>query len=370
MAHVIHHEVHDPFLYIETADGNHVAIKTLEVARMQEVAGLTVHALDELGYDEFTAAGDDPDVAELKALVRACTSLEISEAVVPPEFPTELADALRASGLTLHTDRKLFAMRRRVKSGALLKSVRRAVKAAEAGLATVATELANATVGANGGLMREGQPLTCEFLQEQVRIAFLRNGATDAGIIVAHGEQTCIGHHAGSGQVFEGEPVTVDICPKDTDGGGCADLTRTFVVGPIDDKLQRYFALVQESLEKTYAALKPGVTAAELHAISCQPMIDAGEPTQLTKEPGKPNIEGYFHSLGHGVGIEVHEAPSLNQNPEAIVAGDVLALEPGCYQQGFGGVRLEDNVLVTEEGYEILCDYPYDLTPVATTRGR
>jgi Xaa-Pro aminopeptidase len=71
--------------------------------------------------------------------------------------------------------------------------------------------------------------------------------------------------------------------------------------------------------------------------------------------------EGFFHSLGHGVGLEVHEAPTLGRGADQLVAGDVVALEPGCYRPGFGGCRLEDLVLVTEDGAQVLTDFPYDL---------
>ena len=89
----------------------------------------------------------------------------------------------------------------------------------------------------------------------------------------------------------------------------------------------------------------------------------AGYPTQLTKQPGTVLLDGFFHSLGHGVGLEVHEAPHLGQGGETLLEGDVLAVEPGCYRQGFGGVRLEDLVLVTADGCEVFTDYPYELAP-------
>lgn len=369
MHHVIPHEVHDPFLYIEHDEQRYTAVKSLEAARMRDIAGMTVFPLDELGFDDFRAAGQDPDTAELNTLVEACRRVGVTKAVVPPTFPIDVADHLRANGIDLSVDRDLFVMRRRVKTPEELAGIRRAQIAAEAGVSHVADALDRAEIGADGGLLLDGVPLTCEDLKTGIRAAYLRNGCDDAGMIVAHGAQTCIGHHAGSGQIFAGEPVTVDICPRDIESGGNSDMTRTFVKGEINEELAFYYRIVKESFDATLAAIRPGLPVAELHRISCAPIEAAGQPTQLTKKPGEVLDEGYFHSLGHGIGLEVHEAPSLNQNDAVLVAGDVIAIEPGCYRQGFGGVRLEDIVLVTEDGYERITDYPYELTPVSLPRG-
>lgn len=363
MRHVIPHEVHDPFFYLETHGDRYVAIKTLEVARMEEVPGLTVYPLDTLGFDDYRAQGIDQDTAELQCLVELCTRVGVTEALVPPTFPTETADYLRAHGIHLTVDRIGFELARRVKTPTELASIRKAQHAAEAGVSAVSDAIYRSTVGADGGLELDGEPLTCERLKVAVRVAFIENGCEDAGIIVAHGAQTCIGHHSGSGQIFEGEPVTVDICPREVDGGGNSDMTRTFVKGAVNDELATYYAIVKESYDRTLAAIRPGLPVAELHRISCEPIIAAGYPTQLNKTPGEPLTEGYFHSLGHGVGLEVHEPPSLNQSDGELVSGDVIAIEPGCYRQGFGGVRLEDIVLVTDDGFELLSHYPYELTP-------
>ena len=95
--------------------------------------------------------------------------------------------------------------------------------------------------------------------------------------------------------------------------------------------------------------------------LSCEPYIEAGYPTQLTKTPGEVLEDGYFHSLGHGIGLEVHERPHLGRLSDPLIEGDVVTIEPGCYRRGFGGCRLEDLVVVTATGYELLTDFPYEL---------
>lgn len=369
MRNEVPHSVHDPFLYIEQGDKRYTVLRSLEVARMSEVERMTAWPQEEFGLDELLAAGLSADQATLEIALRACRRLGIDRAVVPPAFPVELADKLRSGGVELVVAGPLFEQRRRSKSATQLAGIKRAQTAAEAAVASVAKALHDATVGADGGLLLDGAPLTCERLKEGVTLAFVRNGCGGDDMIVAHGYQTCVGHHSGSGQVMEGEPVTVDLCPRDPETGCYTDITRTFVKGEVNDELALYYRIVKQSIDAVHAAIRPGLAVSDLHRISCEPIAAAGQPTRLTKKPGEVLNEGFFHSLGHGVGLEIHEAPHLDQNDDVLVAGDVIAVEPGCYRQGFGGVRLEDLVLVTETGGELLTDYPYELAPTVIERG-
>jgi Xaa-Pro aminopeptidase len=140
-------------------------------------------------------------------------------------------------------------------------------------------------------------------------------------------------------------------------------MTRTFVAGggAPDAELEEYWRLTRQSLELVHPEIRAGADANAIFRRSCEPYIAAGQPTQLTKPEGEVLRDGYFHSLGHGVGLEVHERPNLGRLPDTLVAGDVITLEPGCYRQGYGGCRLEDLVVVTEDGSETLTRFPYDL---------
>jgi Xaa-Pro aminopeptidase len=138
-------------------------------------------------------------------------------------------------------------------------------------------------------------------------------------------------------------------------------MTRTFVVGEVSEELRRYHDLVAEALEAVQEATAPGVSGARLHGIAAETFEAAGYPTLRTKDPGEPLLDGFFHTLGHGVGLRLHEPPHLDPAGPELLPGDVIALEPGCYRQGYGGVRLEDLMLVTETGAELLTHFPYAL---------
>jgi len=139
-------------------------------------------------------------------------------------------------------------------------------------------------------------------------------------------------------------------------------MTRTFVVGDVPGAVSDIEALVRTALERSRAAVRPGITGEALYAIACDLFEEAGHRT-LRTGPGDDPEEGFQFSLGHGVGLSVHEAPSLGPTGRGeLVAGDVVAIEPGLTVRDIGEVRLEDLLLVTEDGSETLTRYPYDLT--------
>jgi Xaa-Pro aminopeptidase len=351
MFHAIPVGIIDPFLYAE-AGGRRVA--TVSVLDADKVRALGIEVIDraQLGDDELVT-NVTPTQRELEIALRACREIGLERALVPIEFPVGVADHLRAGGVTLDVDAEAFVLRRRAKTEAQLTGIRRAQKAADAAMAAAAE------------LIRELRP---GITSEEIRAAMTdvcdgRGCDLPGDVIVAHGGQAADGHESGHGALSAGEPVVVDIWPRDRESRCWADMTRTFVAGggAPDDELAEYWRLTRASLELVYPEVRGGADAQAIFRRSCEPFIEAGKPTQLTKADGEVLRDGYFHGLGHGVGLEVHERPGLGRSPDTLRAGDVITLEPGCYRRGYGGCRLEDLVLVTDDGCETLTDFPYDL---------
>jgi Xaa-Pro aminopeptidase len=195
-------------------------------------------------------------------------------------------------------------------------------------------------------------------------LVFAAHDTTADEFIVAPGAQGAVGHDMGSGPIPPGTPLVVDIWPRDNSSAVYTDMTRTFVVGEVPDDVREWHRLVKEALDRTIAEIRPGVEARAVFDVACDIFEAAGEPTQRTKTAGQTLADGFFHGLGHGVGLEVHEAPGMGRlSNKPLVAGDVVTVEPGLYRAGYGGVRLEDIVLVTENGSEVITDYPYELEP-------
>src|SRR3954466_1699001 len=351
LRHEVPVAIGDPFLYLETNGTRAVTASALERPRLEEAGDFEVIGLEELGWDELIASGRPRWDIEMEIATRAVERLGLSTADVPAEFPVELADRLRERGVNVRANHEEFARRRRVKNSAELAGVRRAQAAADAAMARAAE------------LLRGGGSLTSESVRNEMIAVCREHGATlPADVIVASGAAGAVGHEAGSGPLREGEPIIIDIWPIDDESACYADMTRTFAIGEISDELAEWHRLTQEALEATRAAVRPGAHGREIYDIACEVYENAGIPTQRTKADGEILRDGFFHGLGHGVGLDVHEEPGLGRSGDELVVGDVITLEPGSYRQGYGGVRLEDLVLVTEDGGETLTDFPNELT--------
>jgi Xaa-Pro aminopeptidase len=363
MRHEVPLSVPDAFLYLESDGTRAVVCSAFEMQRIKEAdSSIETLSPEAFGADELLAQGLSRDEAELEAYVRACHRFGITSAAVPPAFPLELADHLRANGIDVASDRELFAERRRRKNAREIAGLRRAQRACEAAL-DVAREMLRSADRNNGTLELGGEPLTVERIKLEIERVFSAHGVVGDEFIVSHGAQTAIGHEMGSGTLRPDEPIVFDLFPRDRATGVYSDMTRTYVVGTPSDELRGYHRLCKQALEETTAATKPGVNGRDLMVMACELFHAHGHKTQLHKEPGEVLESGFFHGLGHGVGLEVHEPPSLSRSGDDLVPGDVITLEPGLYRAGYGGVRLEDILLVTDDGAEVITDYPYDLDP-------
>jgi Xaa-Pro aminopeptidase len=363
LRHEIPLSIGDPFLFAEIDGRSVVLTGSLErdrIAAVRPDAELIDFA--DVGFYELLRGGQSRDQIFLEMVSRAVARMGLREATVDHEFPVAVADRLRADGVTLTPDHEAVAQRRRAKSPAELTGIRRAQKAAEAGMAAAAAVLREA-VPEGDTLVIDGRPVTAEQVRAAVREACAAHGAPAPPDIIVASVWQGFGHEAGSGPLPASLPIQIDLWPRDEESGCWADMTRTFVVGDVNEATRAQEALVTEAFTKVREAVRPGITGRELHAMTCDVFEAAGHPTQRTG-PGEDPNEGFQFSLGHGIGLDVHEDPGMGQlGRSPLVAGDVIAVEPGLWERDLGGVRYEDLLLVTEDGCETLTQYPYDLTP-------
>jgi Xaa-Pro aminopeptidase len=362
MRHEVPLGIPDPFLYVERDGRRYVVITAFERERLRAVAP-DIEALppEQFGIDELLRGGMPPVQATLEVYARALKEIGVTGAVVPARFPLELADHLRANGFEIQVDRELFENRRRSKTETEIAGLRRAQRACEEALDVARAMLRDAS--GDGVLRHEAEPLTCERIKAEMQKVFVQCGAIADEFIVAHGAQGAVGHDMGSGPISAGEAVVFDLWPRDSETAVHTDMTRTYVVGDVPEEIREYHRLCKEALDRTTEAVVPGANGRDLMQIACDIFATAGYATQLTKKPGEVLDSGFFHGLGHGVGLEVHERPRLSVTGDDLVPGDVITLEPGLYRAGYGGVRLEDILLVTDDGAETVTQYPYGLEP-------
>src|SRR4051794_8817996 len=347
--HVVPTVIGDPFLYLEDGSGRRAAVIWPADAVHLPEHGVEVLERERYGWDDLVKRCRDLFAVWTTVAARACAELGIADAAVPPQFPVFMADALRAAGVVLRPDPDRFVARRRVKTTHQLAGIRRAHAAAEAAMA------------AARDLIAESRPV--EEVRAAIEAVYREHGCDFDDVMVAPGAQSASYHLLGEGPLVRGEPVVVDLWPRDHRSRCWTDMTRTFVAGAVEPpaQLAEMWGLCRESLDAAYALIRAGADGTAVYAASCEPFEAAGWPTQRTKAPGEPMVDGYAHGLGHGVGLEVHERPDLARLGDELVAGDVIAIEPALYRRGFGGCRLEDLVLVTEDGHERLTNFPYEL---------
>jgi Xaa-Pro aminopeptidase len=348
----------DPFVTCYTPEGVHLLVSGLEYGRARKDARAdTVSRLSAYDYRDRVgelgrATGRGAVVADFLA------DHGVDGVAVPGRFPLGTADGLRESGVTVRADESDAVTEiRAVKTAEEIEHVRRAQRANERAMATAESLLESATV-VEGVLHRDGEPLTSEAVRREIELTLVREGCALDETIVACGADAADPHDRGSGPLRADESIVVDIFPRDTETRYHADMTRTFVKGEPTATLREWFDLTDEARRAALDALGPGVTGAAVHDAVCDVYENAGLPT-LRTDPDAGT--GFIHSTGHGVGLDVHELPRLAPDGPELEPGNVVTVEPGLYDPDVGGVRIEDLVVVTADGYENLTEYPVEL---------
>ncbi|HET7711381.1 MAG TPA: Xaa-Pro peptidase family protein [Thermoanaerobaculia bacterium] len=218
-----------------------------------------------------------------------------------------------------------------------------------------------------GRVVYESKPLRLGDLKDLVSFEIARRGMIeDHETILSQGRDAAIPHSRGDREamVEPSLPIVLDIFPLDRSSGYFFDLTRTFCVGRASEELRRLHSEVLEAFQRAAREMRPGVPASTYQAQTCDFFEERGHPTTRTNPA---TLEGYVHSLGHGVGLDIHEKPFfslLPTNRDMIEVGDVVTIEPGLYYPDRSlGVRIEDTFVVEEGGVRSLCSGAYDLEP-------
>lgn len=296
----------------------------------------------------------DRETATAQALAECLRRAGVHKVVCDRTLPAIFHHQLVHAGLAVRCEPALFVADRRAKDAEEVQAIRRAQQITEEVMTMACRMIARADVAADGALVHAGEVLTSERVRGEIDAFLARRGFENPRSIVAGGPQGGDCHHEGNGPLRTGEPVIVDIFPRDKTTGYWGDCTRTVVHGQIPTEVARMHATVLAAKAAATAAVRAGTSAEEVHACTLREIASAGFGTGMPPEGAAPTWCGMVHGTGHGLGLEVHEPPLLDRNGPALVVGDVITIEPGLYSHAIGGVRVEDVVLVTASGAENL----------------
>jgi Xaa-Pro aminopeptidase len=352
----------DPVICLRVAGKTYLVVSSLEYGRAEKEAPVDrLLSHDELNIMKLARELKSGAKAYATAVANLLDELGAlgSPVVVPADFGIVYADELRARGVILTPNGRLFDGLRRAKTEEEISHIQKTQEAVEAACAHAVEILEEAGVRNDGTLEWEGEILTSEKLRGEIDVELLRRGCAADGTIVAGGPQGADPHERGHGPLKAGESIIVDIFPVDLSTRYYSDMTRTFVKGEPNEGLQKMYDAVLESQEAALSMVKAGVNGKDVHNKVAGVLHEAGYKTNVhDQEKGKPLTEGFFHGTGHGVGLEIHEAPRASMVDDELIAGDVISLEPGVYDPQVGGVRIEDLVVVTEDGCRNLTKFP------------
>jgi Xaa-Pro aminopeptidase len=359
----------DPFLTCYTPEGIHLLVSELEYGRARSESSADTVARN-ADYDHREHVAEHGALEGRNRTIAAFLEEHgVEHVLVPDRFPTATADGLREQGIAVTADlEETVATIRARKTNQEVEHLKVAQRANEAAMDRAAELIGGAEIVADADaegatdqdatLFHDGEPLTSEFVKTEIEIALLREGCALDETIVAGGADGADPHDRGSGPLPGHEPIVVDIFPRDKATKYHADMTRTFVRGEPSEEVVRRHEVTLQAQEAAFDAIEPGATGEEVHDAVCDVYEAEGYETLRSDQITET---GYIHGTGHGLGLEVHELPRLAPDGAELEPGHVVTVEPGLYDPAVGGMRIEDVVVVTEDGFENYVDYPKEL---------
>ncbi|MEL4306307.1 Xaa-Pro peptidase family protein [Methanococcoides sp. LMO-2] len=340
----------DPFAYIQTKQGEEILIvSTMELNRAKMESRVSnVHTMQEYGFMEKLKARKDGELAYCDCLAELFQQKGVRHIMVPHDFPLFTAQTLKEEGFSVIPAKSPFREMRKKKDHEEIEKIRASQQACEKAMGTAIDLIADATVE-NGVLYSGEEALTSEAIRAAIEHTLLDHGCEAESTIVACGLKSSNPHWEGEGEITVDQPIVIDIFPRSKRSRYFADMTRTVFKGEASEELKKMYEAVHAAQEAAFAVLKPGALYSEVHNAVCDEFEKRGYDTIRNESK-----VGFIHSTGHGVGLDIHEQPSVAIQDGEIEIGHVVTIEPGLYYPELGGIRLEDMVVITEDGFENL----------------
>ena len=344
--------IHDAVFFVDFGDRAQVYLDKREIGVFQEttiVGGVEAMPLEPLLAQAQRRSGSSL-INHVAEFIFEHNGLFEKSVQISDSMPVSMVDWLREKGAELTPVAELYP-ERQVKIQSEIAAITAAHQKVHRAFARIEQILADALV-AGSQIIYQNAPLTSERVKQEVeRVLLEENLLLDAGMIISSGPQAAMPHHEGSGELLANQTIICDLFPRDRSSDYYADMTRTYVKGEPADKVTRMYDATRVAQEAAFEEIKPGVTPESVHEAVVASFEQAGFSSG--------GEEGFIHGTGHGLGLDVHEAPYLKSgHTDPLQPGAVVTVEPGLYYPEHGGVRIEDVVVVTKDGHQNLTNYP------------
>ena len=345
----------DPFIFLRIKGEKILIMSDLEVDRARATATVdTVLSYSE--YEERLRRRGVTSPGAVDVVDEFLKERGVARLLVPENFGFEHARMLQERGYELSTKREPLFEERAVKTREEIQAIEATQRAVELAVQR-AIELLRAASVKDGLIVHEGRPVTSERIKKLINVTLMEQDCVAQHTIIAGGIQACDPHNEGTGPLRANEAIVMDVFPRNTATRYFADMSRTVVKGRATREMKRLYATVLAAQEEAIASVRDAADGQSIHSGVLRRFEQAGYKTGLING----RMQGFFHGTGHGVGIDIHEMPRISRSGSRLQAGHVVTVEPGLYYPDIGAVRIEDMVLVTEDGCRNLTSFPKGL---------
>lgn len=345
----------DAFVFAQTRGKKYILVSDLEIDRAKKQARVDgVFSTSRLASEYKQKHKKPCDFTEL--VLYFLKKLKVQSVLVPGDFPVRYYVSLRHAGLHIQYKNGIFFEERLIKDRSEILAIGRALRATEKAAHEAIKTLKRSVIRKNKLYFR-GKLLTSERLRKIIHRTLLEEDCAAEHTIVSCGHQSIDPHGRGSGPLYAHQPIIMDIFPRSEKTLYYADFTRTVVRGKASPAIKKMFAAVKAGQDIAFRMMRGGIATKKIHAAIQARFTQLGFNTGV--KHGR--MQGFFHSTGHGLGLEIHEPPRISVGDDVLKAGQVVTVEPGLYYKGIGGMRLEDVAVVTKTGCKNLTRFPRQL---------
>ena len=343
--------VPDDFVYLEKNGKKIIYVSDLEFNRAQKEA-----KVDEvINYSKYDKKANRSSLGQV--VIEALKENKIKKVLVPENFKMKYAQFLQKNKISIQVKPEPFFEKRAVKDNSEIAKIKESQRINEKAIAEAIRIIKRSKIRRDKKLSYKNKVLTSEFVKFAIDVELLKGGCQSEFNIVSCGKDSADPHQEGRGPLFAHQPIVIDIFPRSKSGGACyfADTTRTVVRGKASPEIKKIYQAVLQAQKLGISKVKPEIEASVVH----RSVQDYFNDHNFITEEKNGKMQGFIHSTGHGVGMEIHELPGITaKSKDVLKAGNIITVEPGLYYPDIGGVRIEDLILVTKNGHENLTKLP------------